>query len=145
MKMKTMLAVAFVAAAAAIALLATAWTGESSATAKQNFCTSLSDFSGTVMNYQGLNPATATNDQLEDAADDINDSWDDVVDDANDWANAYDNPLTGAYNDLYYAIQDVPGDYTVAQTINEVQPELEAIPSAYAETFDGSGCTTTDA
>jgi len=140
MKMKTMLAVAFVAAAAAIALLATAWTGESSATAKQNFCTSLSDFSGTVMNYQGLNPATATNDQLEDAADDINDSWDDVVDDANDWANAYDNELTAAYDDLYYAIEDLDGDNSAGQNLEDLEDELSAIPSAYRATFDGSGC-----
>jgi len=140
MKMKTMLAVAFVAAAGAIALLATAWTGESSATARQNFCTSLSDFSGTVMNYQGLNPATATNDQLEDAADEINDSWDDVVDDANDWANAYDNELTAAYDDLYYAIEDLDGDISAGQNLEDLEDELSAIPSAYRATFDGSGC-----
>jgi hypothetical protein len=123
-----------------LALAAVACSGESSAQAKTNFCNSLSDFSSTVLNYQGLNPRTATNDEIDTAADDVYAAWDDVVNEANDWANADDNALTDAYNDLYYAIQDVPGDYTIAQSIQAVEPELSAIPGAYAETFNGSGC-----
>jgi hypothetical protein len=126
---------------AAIALAFT-WDGESSATAKRHFCDSMTNLSSTVMSYEGMNPATATNDERESAADDIASAWDRVVDDANDWANAYDNPLTDAYNDLYYAIQDLPGDNTVAQDIQDLQPELDAIPGAYKQAFDLSGCTT---
>ena len=130
------LAVAGAVAAAAIAL----WP-EDSATAKKNFCSSLTNLSSTVMTYQGMNPATATNDQLDSAADDITDAWNAVVDDANDWANAYDNPLGEAYDDLYNAINTLPGDNTVAEDIEDLQPELSAFPQAYQETFDGSGCT----
>ena len=130
---------------AATALLTAAYWPESTATAKAHFCTSLSEFSSTVVSYQGLDPRTATTDELDSATEDLDHAWNNVVDDANDWVNAYDNPLTNAYSDLYYAIQDVPGDATVAETIDSVEPELAAIPGAYAETFDGSGCTTTDA
>jgi hypothetical protein len=94
------------------------------------------------MTYQGMNPATATNDQLDSAANDITDAWNAVVDDANDWANAYDNPLGEAYDDLYNAINTLPGDNTVAEDIEDLQPELSAFPQAYQETFDGSGCAT---
>jgi hypothetical protein len=81
------------------------------------------------MSYQGLNPLTATNDELDGAADDITRAWDDVVDEANDWANADDNALTNAYDDLYYAIQDLPGDNTAADNLRDLQPELDAFPA----------------
>lgn len=122
--------------------LAIAYTGESSAEAKADFCDSLTDLSSTVMSYEGLNPATATNDELESAADDIDDAWDEVVDDGYDWAYAYDNALYEAYSDLYYAIEDLSGDYTVAESLDALELELSAFPEAYAETFDGSGCST---
>jgi hypothetical protein len=131
-----------IAFAGAVTGLTIALWPEDSATAKAHFCDSLDNLSSTVMSYQGMNPATATNDELDAAANDINDAWNNVVDDANDWANAYDNPLNEAYNDLYYAIQDLPGDNTVAQDIEALQPELSAFPGAFHETFDGSGCTT---
>src|ERR671932_72636 len=128
---------AFILGACALGLLVAGWGGESSATAKQNFCNSLSDLSSTVMSYQGLDPRTATNDELDAAADDIYAAYDDVINEAEDWANADDNALAEAYDDLYWAIQDVPGDYTVAESLAELEPELSAFPQAYAETFDG--------
>jgi hypothetical protein len=124
-----------------IAALTVALWPENAATAKKNFCNSLDNLSTTVMNYQGLDTRTATNDELDAAYDDISSAWDDVVDDANDWANAYDNPLNEAYNDLYWAVQDLPGDNTVAQDLEDLQPELSAFPEAFHETFDRSGCS----
>ena len=47
---------------AGLALMIAAFYPEDSATAKANFCDSLNNLSSTVMSYQGLNPATATND-----------------------------------------------------------------------------------
>jgi hypothetical protein len=125
-------------------LLALAMTacGESTETAKGNFCDSLDDFSSTAMNYQGLDPATATNAQLESAADDLDAAWDDVVQDAGDWVYADDNELTEAYDDLYDAAQDLPDDNTVSEDLDALQPQLDAIPQAYYDTFDGSGCST---
>ena len=129
------------AVAAGLALLIAAVYPENSATAKQNFCDSLDNLASTVVSYEGLNPATATNDELDAAYNDISDAWNQVEDDANDWANAYDNPLGEAYDDLYWAYQGLPGDNTVAQDISDLQPELSAFPSAFHETFDGSGCS----
>jgi len=122
-------------------LLTVALWPENSAEAKQDFCHSLSDFSSTVVSYQGLDPVTATNEERDSAANDIYDAWDNVVDDAYDWANAYDNPLAEAYWDLADAIDDLPSDYTVAQDLEALQPELSAFPQAFHDTFDGSGCT----
>jgi hypothetical protein len=135
--------VALFMGACVLAAVVAACGGESSETAKANFCDSLSDLSSTVMSYEGLDPATATNDELDSAADDIEEAWNDVVNEAEDWANADDNALAEAYDDLYFAIQDIPGDYTIAESLEALEPELSAFPQAYADTFDGSGCSTT--
>ena len=128
---------------ALVVALAVAWRGPSSAQAKEDYCNSLRNLSSTVMSYQGLNPATATNDELDAAYDDIKGAYDQVQQDAEDWANAYDNPLGEAYDNLYWAEQDLPGDYTAAQDLNALSDELAAFPEAFHETFDGSGCSDT--
>ena len=131
-----------VAAAGLVVALAFALRGPSSEQAKQDFCDSLTNLSTTVMNYQGLNPLTATNEELDSAYDDIAGAYDQVVEDADDWANAYDNPLNEAYDDLYWAAQDLPDDYTIAEDVASLEDELAAFPNAFHETFDGSGCST---
>jgi hypothetical protein len=128
---------------ALVVALAVAWRGPSSAQAKEDYCNSLRNLSSTVMSYQGLNPATATNEELDNAYDDITSAYDQVVQDAEDWANAYDNPLGEAYDNLYWAAQDLPDDYTAAQDLNALSDELSAFPQAFHETFDGSGCSST--
>ena len=125
------------------AAIAYAYDPESSEEAKADFCQSLSDLSSTVMVYDGLDPLTATNDELDEAANDIDDAWDEVVDDADDWANAYDNELNQAYDDLHWEIQSLPGNNTIADNLEEVEDELSAFPEAYRHTFDGSGCSST--
>jgi hypothetical protein len=141
MKTKIALVAGASALLAGLALLVSAWVGPSSAEAKTDYCNSLSDLSATVMQYQGLDARTATNEELDNAADDINDAYDQVVEDAEDWANAYDNPLNEAYNDLYWEVQALPTDYMVAEDLSAMEDELAAFPSAFAETFDGSGCS----
>jgi hypothetical protein len=133
----------FILSACVLGLVISACGGESSETAKANFCDSLSDFSTTVTSYQDLDPTTATNDELNSAAEDIENAWDDVVNEAEDWTNADDNALTEAYDDLYWAVQWIPGDYTVAESLEALEPELSAFPQAFKETFDGSGCSST--
>lgn len=116
--------------------------GEDSETAKADFCDSASEFASTVSDYRALDPQTATTDEVRSASDEVESAWDTMVDDAEDWVNAYDNDLTNAYWDLYYAVEDLPGDNTLSENIDELQPELSAFPDAFASTFDGTGCTT---
>jgi hypothetical protein len=141
MKKKIAVVAGASAIVAGLVLLVSAWVGPSSAEAKSDFCNSLNNLSSTVMQYQGLNPLTATNEELDNAYDDIYGAYDQVVEDAEDWANAYDNPLNEAYNDLYWEIQYLPSDYTISEDLNAVSDELAAFPQAFDETFDGSGCT----
>jgi hypothetical protein len=119
-----------------------AYDGESTEEAKASFCESLTELESTVKGYESLDLRTATNDELDAAADDIYAAWDDVVDEGWDWVYAEDNTLTDAYNDLYYAIDDLPGDSTVSESLADLEDELAAFPAAYEETFDGTGCAT---
>jgi hypothetical protein len=130
-----------VCVAAAIAVVVVATRGESTATAKKNFCNSLSGLSSSVMAYQSLTP-TSTNGERDQLATNLEDSWNDVLDNGDDWVNANDNALTQAYDNLYWAIQGLPSDNTLAEDLQALQPELSAFPQAFTETFDGSGCTT---
>jgi hypothetical protein len=126
-----------------LVLLVSARRGESSAAAKEDFCNSVNNLSTTVASYHGLDPRPATDEKVDNAANDINDAYEEVVNDAEDWTNAYDNPLNEAYNDLYWEIQYLPSDNTASENLDAVSDELNAFPQAFQDTFDGSGCTTT--
>jgi hypothetical protein len=128
-----------------VALLVAVYANEGSAAEKQEFCESLTNLSSTVMSYEGLNPVTATNEERDAAADDISEAWYEVEDEASDWANAYDNELAEAYDDLYWAIDGLDGDNTTAENAEDLEDELNAFPEAFRSTFDGSGCSTTSA
>jgi hypothetical protein len=118
--------------------------GQSTDEAKADFCDSLDEFSSSAMSYQGLDPRTATNSQLDDAADELDSAWDAVQEDALDFYYADDNELTEAYNDLYDAAQSLDADNTASENLSDLEPELEAIPGAFWDTFDGSGCADVD-
>lgn len=113
---------------------------EDSATAKSDFCDSARDFATTVKSYQGLNPATATNEQLDAAYDDVESAYDDMIDEGNEWVNAYDNELTDWYFELEDAVDDLPSDNTAAQNVEDLEPTLAEFPAAFEATFDKSGC-----
>jgi hypothetical protein len=134
-------ALALMACIGTMGVMVAACGGESTAEAKDNFCASMSDFSSAYVSYEGLD-ATATNDQYDDAYTDLDDAWDQLVEDAEDFAEADDNELTAAVNDLYNAAIALPGDYTASQNFEALQDEIQALPSAYKATFDGSGCAT---
>jgi hypothetical protein len=124
----------------AIVVLAAAWTGESTSEAKADVCDSLAEVSSAYTTYAALDSRTATIGELDEAEDSLEQAWENLVYDAEDWVYADDNVLTEAYDDLYYAYEDLPDDFTVAQSIDALDDELEAIPPAYVEAFDGSGC-----
>src|SRR5882762_10004376 len=90
---RTVVALAGVGALAAVIalLVGVHGGGESAATAKQNFCNSLSSLSSTVTKFEGLNRRTTSNDQIEHAAKNINDAWSKVGGAARNWARTSGN------------------------------------------------------
>ena len=142
-RMRTIIAVTLaggaLAGGAAVTVNALAW--EDAESAKADVCQSLDDLRTTIVSYQDVNPLTATNDEMDQAYDDISGAVDDLDEELDEWVNAYDTPLTEAYWDLYYAVEDLDGDNTVQDDLIELEDELKAYPDAFQETFDGSGCT----
>lgn len=115
---------------------------EDAATAKADFCDSAKDFASTVNSYQGLNPATATNEQIDTAYDDIESAYDEMIEQGNEWVNAYDNDLTDWYYEMDDAVASLPSDNTASENLDDLQPTLSEFPAAFQATFDGSGCST---
>lgn len=115
---------------------------EDADSAKQDLCVAFGDLETTVASYQGLDPRAATNDQLDTAYDDITGALEKVDEEGDEWVNAYDNELTDAYWDLYYAVEDLDGGNTAADNMADLEDELAAFPAAFQATFDGSGCST---
>jgi hypothetical protein len=141
-RMRTIIAVTLAGGALAggAAVTVNALAFEDVDSAKADVCTSLDELRTTIVSYQGLNPLTATNDQLDAAYDDIAGEVDDLDEELDEWVNAYDNPLTDAYWDLSDAVADLDGDNTARENLIDLQDELAAYPEAFHETFDGSGC-----
>ena len=141
-RMRTIIAVTLAGGALAggAAVTVNALAFEDVDSAKADVCTSLDELRTTIVSYQGLNPLTATNDQLDAAYDDIAGEVDDLDEELDEWVNAYDNPLTDAYWDLSDAVADLDGDNTARENLIDLQDELAAYPAAFQETFDGSGC-----
>jgi hypothetical protein len=112
--------------------------GDDEDTVHEDFCASVDTFATTVQDYTTLDPNTATTDEIREASDAIDEAYDEMLDQGNEWVNAYDNELTDAYWNLFYAVEDLPGDNTVSQNVDEFEWYLSELPAAYQETFDGS-------
>ena len=122
--------------AAVIALLAGGHGGgQSTATAKRNFCDSLSSLSSTVTAYHRLGPRT-TNDQIKRETKNVENAWNKVDSAASDWARTSGNATAQAYKNLGHAVAALPGNDTIAQDMQT----LSAFPRAYKQAFNGSGC-----
>ncbi len=115
---------------------------ESQAAAEDNLCASLTSFSSSVVNLQGLDPATASQDDYEAAVQEIEKAGNTVREDAEDVSDADTAALESAVNDLEAAADDVPDDVPVADAVSTLQPEVQAVAQTWNEAFNGLGCQT---
>jgi hypothetical protein len=129
-----------VVGATAIALVACGGDDETQAEAETSVCTSLASFGTAVAAFRDLDPASATQEQYDAAADDVRSAWDDVQSEAGDLNEADFSALETAYDDLDQAIEDIPDDVPVADAIGTVQPQVDAVRTARDEMANGLGC-----
>jgi len=115
---------------------------ESQAAAEDNLCASLTSFSATVVNLQGLDPTTASQDDYEAAVQEVQKAGNAVREDAEDVAEADTTALESAVDDLEAAAQDVPDDIPVTDALSSLQPEVQAVAQTWKETFDTLDCQT---
>ncbi len=140
--MGRVIAVGLVVLAGATGFVACDDDDESQATAEQNLCGSLSSFSAAVVNLQGLDVQTASQDDYEEAVAQVQDAWDDVRNDAEEVRDADSAALESANEDLSNAVEDAPQDVPVADAVASLQPQVQQVSQAWSEMFNGLGCST---
>jgi hypothetical protein len=128
------------AGAMSIALVACGGDDETQAEAETSVCTSLASFQTAVTAFRDLDPATATQEEYDAAADDVRSAWDDVLSESGDLNEADFSALESAYDELDSAIDDIPDDVPVADAIGTVQPQVDAVRAARDEMANGLGC-----
>lgn len=129
-------------AAACLSLAACGSDQESQAEAEQHLCTSLDDFAASLVSLQGLSFQTASEDDLNDAADNIEEAWDQVVEDAKDVKNANTDAIQSAYDDVREAIQDRPRDKPLTEVVAGLQPKIVAFAQAWKDFASSFDCKT---
>jgi hypothetical protein len=134
---RAMLRAGSLVALVAIASALFAACGDDSAEA--SLCTSLDDFQSAVGDLRDLN-ADSSREDFEAARDEVLDAWDSVVEDAGDVAGIRVDALQSAVGDLRSSFDDLPEDSTIREKIDELEPELDAIGTAFAALFSGLDC-----
>jgi hypothetical protein len=130
-----------VALVAALALLAAGCGGkESSATAKQNFCSSVDELAASVVALQGLSPSTTTKDDLKAARQRIEDAWDQVRDDSEDLKDATVSDLRQAGDELSSGVKSLPDDATLVDAAVALRSDLTSFAQAFSKTVSSVGC-----
>ena len=129
-----------VAAAVVIGLLANA-TGESQATARQNFCASLSALEGSVTSLTSLSPTTASKSDYQSAVDEIQGDWNQVKGDASDLKNVSMSQLDGAWDSFTSAVDAVPDDASVSDALNGIGSAAKSLASTVSATLSGPDCS----
>ena len=107
--------------------------------AEASLCDSLSDFRAAVSDLRDLNE-DSSKEELEAARDDVGDALEQVIADASDLAGVRFDGLQSAFGDLGTAIDELPDDTSVRDAIDELEPQLDAIGTAFQAIFAGLNC-----
>ena len=112
---------------------------ESPAEAKQNLCTSLDGFRGSVVALQGVG-LSSSEDELNSALDKIDKAWNQVVDDAKDVKSANTDTIKSTYDDLKQSVQNRPTDKPITEVVAGLQPKLTAFADAWKQFANSVDC-----
>lgn len=88
------------------------------------------NFHAALLDYESLTPGSTT-EEIADAEDALASAWSDVESAAADLENAQVDDLQSAYDELEKAIENVPGDATVEEALEMLQPQVDAVREAW--------------
>lgn len=125
-----------------VSLVAVACT-DSVADSTEDLCGSLEALNNTVSQIAGadVSPDTVTVDDVEDAANALESAVADVQDAEGDLADSLKADLQNNLDNLESAIEDVPGDSTVAEAGDAVVAALADFNESWNETLSQLECT----
>jgi hypothetical protein len=110
------------------------------ADANAEFCEDLAAYGSAIGNLAGLDPATATKDDYESAADEVRSTREDMVESAEDLGEAEWENLATQVDTLRDQLQDAPDDQAVQAILAEAQPQATAVQASVA-TLNTAICT----
>ncbi len=127
--------------ALAVALALAGCTQEQSqASAEGDLCASLDAFGTALQDFQDLDPATASVDDVEAAREDIDAAWEDVAAAASGVSEADEAALETAWGARADDLQNIPDDEAIADVVAGLQETAGDVRGVYQEMADGSGC-----
>jgi hypothetical protein len=121
--------------------LAGARGGDSSASAQQNLCSSLSTLESSTQALVALDPSTASKDDYQSDLATVQSDWKQVTSDASAAASDTMNTLDDAWDTFEQAVKAVPDDASVSDAISAVQQSGQALVSTTKSTLSGVGCS----
>ena len=140
--MKRALALVLLALVSSMCLAACGSNKESPAEAKQNLCSSLDAFAGSVVALQGLG-LSSSKDDLTSALDKVQSAWDKVVADAKDVKTANTDHIQSTYDELKDAVQNRPTDKPITEVLAGLEPKLRAFAEAWKQFATSVDCKST--
>jgi hypothetical protein len=121
--------------------LAGARGGDSSASAQENLCSSLSSLESSTQALVDLDPSTASKDDYQSDVSTVQNDWNQVTSDASTVASDTMNTLDGAWDSFEQTVKDVPDDASASDAIAAVQESGQALVSTTKSTLAGLSCS----
>ena len=113
---------------------------QSQASAEADLCASLDAFGAALQDFEDLDPATASIDDVQAAREEIDAAWDDVSAAAADVTEADEAALDEAWGELADSLENIPQDEVIADVLADLQATAGDVRGVYQEMADGSGC-----
>ena len=113
--------------------------GSAEVDAEAALCADLATLQAADASFDSLSSASSIDD-VKALNEVYADALDDVVGSANDLGEIRSQPIEDAYDDLNSAINDIPGDATIAEGLDSISAALAAVDAAYVEAFSGLAC-----
>ena len=102
------------------------------AEANAEFCDDLGEYATAVGGFVALDPATATKDDYDSAADEVRSTREDMVDSAADLGEAEWENLRNEADTLRDQLQDAPDDVAVQSIVETAKPQAATVQASIA-------------
>ena len=100
--------------------------------ANTEFCSDLSAYGTAVADFAALDPATATKDDYDSAADEVRSTREEMVDSGEDLAEAEWENLATQVDTLRDQLRDAPDDQAVQAIVDEAKPQAATVQASVA-------------
>ena len=100
--------------------------------ANTEFCADLSAYGTAVADFAALDPATATKDDYDSAADEVRSTREEMVDSGEDLAEAEWENLATQVDTLRDQLRDAPDDQAVQAIVDEAKPQAATVQASVA-------------